>query len=250
VCRLRWVAEKLKARATLWLVLLAACGGGGGGEPGTPPVAPPNPNLQFNLRGAHAVWLSTGDSRNYTLTGTCQGVVTITVDVATPTTFEGITGWVSIETFTSNFTTPSCTSGSFTRQVSLDSSFTPIGFVQASAFSPTQWAVYTTLPAPLPTLVRIGDAALFTTQTIFTDSTKTTVSGRRELSYVIEFDPGPFPAPQTGIVNFITKTFDTNNQLVSTEQARYQFTQDIRGLKPISIDLQTTAVHFIYTARN
>lgn len=65
---------------------MTACGGGA--EPGTPPVAPPNPNLQFNLR-AHAVWLSTGDNRNYTLTGTCQGVVNITVDVAAPTTFEG-----------------------------------------------------------------------------------------------------------------------------------------------------------------
>jgi len=217
----------------------------GGGEDDPAPAPPPN-NTVYPLQAAYKRRIIVGETTGYRLSGSCSGFVAVEVELAKPAQFEGIDGFVSAETDTVDFTSPDCTSGQVLKFFYFDSNYIPLGFVETVPTS--RFSEFTTLPSSLPTGVKVGDGALYATQSTFTDGSKSTVTGRRELSYVIENNGSPLNGTFYAIANLITRTFDTSNQLLSTEQARYLIGID-GTLKAISIDVTTSdGTHFVYTA--
>ena len=219
-------------------LLVAGCGGGSEGGP--PPPPPPNPN-SFPLRAAYNLRLISGDNLNFRLSGTCSGIVNVFVEPAEPARFGSIDGFATAQTDSVNFTSPNCTSGQVFKSSYFDLNLLPVGFIQNSITS--IYAESSAPPSPLPTLVKVGDTGLYATQTTYTDGSKSTLTGRRELSYVIEADT----TVSFAIANLITRTFNTSNELVSTEQARYRISFE-GMLTAVSIDLTAGATHWVYTA--
>ena len=85
---------------------------------------------------------------------------------------------------------------------------------------------------------------MYATVTVYSDSTKTTTTGQRQLSYVVESD-----SASTAFVTLITKSFNTANQLLFTQQSKYRIAAD-GTLNIVTIDVQystTSTTHLIYT---
>lgn len=87
-------------------------------------------------------------------------------------------------------------------------------------------------PAVLPTTAKVGDVAIVGTINEFSNSSKTTSTGRQEISYVIEADTAT-----TAIANVISKSYNSTDTLTSTEQDRYRVAAD-GTLTLISMDIQ------------
>ncbi len=113
-----------------------------------------------------------------------------------------------------------------------------------TAIAGVEYSKNTTASSALPATVNAGDTAVFAAVTVYANSTKATVAGQRNLSYVIEAD-----TPTTAIANLITKGFNNANQLLFTQQARYRIAAG-GTLTSISIDVQFSTVstnHVVYT---
>lgn len=222
------------------VVLFAGCGGGGGDSGGTVSTAVASAS-SFPLEAGYSARLNAGSNDNFTISGTCAGTAQITNGVTTASTFEGVAGFSAVQTSTVNFTncTPSQSTASGTSYY--DANYTPIG----TSVVALEYAKFAVAPTMLPASVKVGDAADYATLTTYTDSTKTTTTGRRVLSYVIEADTAT-----TVIVNFTTKTYDTTNlQPLLTQQTRYRVAAN--GTETLlSIDVQygvTSTAHLVYT---
>jgi hypothetical protein len=87
-------------------------------------------------------------------------------------------------------------------------------------------------PLAIPTSVTVGGTAVLGTETLYTDSTKSTPNGRTDLSYVVEADTST-----TAIINVIFKGYNTGGTLTSTEQDRYRITAT-GTLTPTTVDIQ------------
>jgi len=110
-----------------------------------------------------------------------------------------------------------------------------------------EYGKFLTVPSPLPATVKIGDTAVYGTETIYTDSTKATLKGQRLLSYVIEADAS---SNQTAVANLITRDFNTANQLLFTQQSKFRLAAD-GALTAISQDIQystTSTARLVLTA--
>jgi hypothetical protein len=94
------------------------------------------------------------------------------------------------------------------------------------------------MPAVIPVSVVVGDSGIIGTITTYTDSTKTTRTGREDVSYVV----GP-DATNTAMVNWIFKIYNPAGVLSSTEQDRYSVTVDgvITVVSKIIEDVSTLA---------
>jgi hypothetical protein len=170
----------------------------------------------------------------------CAGNAAITTAASVPATFEGVNGYSSTQTATINLTNCSPASNAVSSTVYLDANFSPLG----SSTPGVDYTKYASAPPSLPASAKVGDTAVFSTLTVYADSTKATVTGQRVLSYVIESD-----AATTAIANLITKNCNASGQLRSTQQARYRIAAD-GSLTVISIDVQfstTSTNHLVYT---
>jgi hypothetical protein len=107
---------------------------------------------------------------------------------------------------------------------------TPIGIVTPGS----EYEKFQALPTALPATAKVGDTASYGTLLSYTDSTKTTSTGSRVISYVVESDTST-----TAIVNLISKSYDTSNRLLFTQQSRYRIGAS-GPLTPISIEIQST----------
>lgn len=107
-----------------------------------------------------------------------------------------------------------------------DSNLIPVGRSSAS-----EYAVFTAAPV-LPTSAKVGDAIIVGSILTYTNSSKTTSTGREDVSAVIEADTAT-----TAILNFVVKTYDGSSVLTSTEQDRYRLAAD-GTLTFISFDVQ------------
>lgn len=220
------------------IVLLAGCGGGGGdGGAATTVVSA----TAFPLQTGYRARVAAGASDNFTISGTCAGTAQITNGAATASVFEGVSGFAAAQTATVNFTncTPSSSTASGTNYY--DANYTPIG----TSVLALEYAKFLTAPTVLSASARVGDTAVYATLTTYTDSTKSTTTGQRVLSYAIEADTA-----NTVIVDFTTKTYDTTPQLLLTQQTRYRVAVD-GTLTLLSIDIQYSGTsgtaHLLYT---
>jgi hypothetical protein len=226
--------------------LLAGCGGGGGGDTSStassavPPVASTS---SFPLATGYQTLISGGENNNFNVSGSCAGTATITTSAATTAaTFEGVTGFSAGQTSSISFSNclPATSTTSGTSYY--NGGYLPIGFAIAGG----EYDVATAAPTAIPASVVVSDSGTIVTLTSYTDSSKATVTGKRVISYQIEADTST-----TAIANIITRSYNTSDQLLSTQQSRYRMAAS-GTLALVSIDVQfstNSTVHLVYTVK-
>lgn len=222
------------AAAIVASAFLYGCGGGGDAGSTVTPVT------SFPLQTGYKARVSSGATDSFSISGTCAGSATFTTSPATAATFEGVVGYSATTTSTVNFTNCTPATAAVTSTGYYDSNYTPLG----SSTPGVEYAKFLTAPPALPASVKVGDTAVFATLTVYSDSTKATVTGQRLLSYVIEADTAT-----TAVANLITKAYNTSSQLLFTQQLRYRIAAD-GTLTVISIDVQystTSTNHLVFT---
>ena len=224
---------------TLMLVALSGCGGGGGGSSG-----PVTSTQSFPLQSANKSTEANGWSKSFTVSGTCSGTGNYAKAPAnTPATFEGIAGFSAAVTITMSFT--NCTPASIAQSETAyyDSNYVPLGYNTGTSSADANYGVFLTPPS-IPVSVTVGGTGIIGTETLYTDSTKTTPYGTSNISYVVEADTST-----TAIVNLINNTYNTSNTLLATEQDRYRIAST-GALIPVSADIQYangSTTHLILT---
>jgi hypothetical protein len=88
------------------------------------------------------------------------------------------------------------------------------------SFETGAYAVATSSPS-LPAAVKVGDTGPLATMTVYTDSSKTQVSGSTNATYEIQTDTAP-----AAIFNFIVKHMDVAGATVETDQWRLRVQTD------------------------
>jgi len=207
---------------TLFLVGLTACGGGGGASD---PVTSSN---SFDIRAGSARLVANGATTTLAVSGACSGTYSqIISPVTTRTTFNGSAALSGDFAFTANYSncTPATSSGTTT--VYYDTNFVQIGYDSGSG----GYGIWSAIE-PLPTAAKVGDVGFVGIINKYRNSTKSTYTGKQEISYVIEPD-----TDTTAVANLIYTTYNTSNALTSTEQVRYRVAAD-GSLSLISKDIQ------------
>lgn len=218
------------AVAALTIALLTACGGGGGSSG---PVASTN---TFAIQSGYTSLVSTGYSKTFSVTGTCTGSFTITAGAAsTSTTFEAAPALSGAEVGSFSWTGCTPASGSTTINRYFDTNYVPKGFAVIGG----DYAVYTSGPT-IPSTAKVGDVVIVGTISKYTNNTKTTSTGRQDITLVMEADTAT-----TAIANIISKTYNSVGTLTATEQDRYRVAAN-GSLTPISLDLAYSNGTHIY----
>ena len=228
---------------------LTGCGGGGGGSAPTQTAsASVSSTLSFPLLAATETAAASGHRATLTANGTtatevtdglCSGTLNLTAGPATTaTTFEGTPAFSFTQVLQINLTNcvPASIAETFTGYVS--STYSPLGF-QTVGGDYGVWAA----PANVPTLVKVGDVGIVGTINTYTDNSKTTGTGRQEVSFVVEPDTAT-----TAIINVITKGYNASSQLLFTEQDRSRITEP-GSFSLVSIDIQyatTSTTHLVF----
>ena len=230
---------KLIVASSISVAILTACGGGGGDAPAATAA---QATTSFPLQSGYKARIAGGSSENFNITGDCSGTAAIATAKPISASFEGTSGLSTTTTATINFTNCTPASNAVTSTAFFDTNYNPLG----SSIAGVEYGKFLTVPDALPTSVKVGDTAVFGTETIYTDSTKQVSTGQRIRSYVIEADTA-----STAIANLITKGFNASNQLLFTQQSRYRMAAD-GTLTISSLDVQystTSANHFVYTSK-
>lgn len=246
---------KLAGASILSAALLTGCGGGGGGSSDN--QGPVNgggvpSTLTFHPLAGYQSRLNAGASDSFSVKyqfqsgATCVGSASIITQPAEAATFEGVNSYAVEQNSTLDCGTSSSQATGHTYydvrnygQIGLESSSSPV--------ISTEYDVYVdlpNLPPTLPTDGKVNDTGDLATFNIYTKSDKATLIGKRVISYAIEAD-----TTQTAVLNVINKAYDTNNQLLSTQQSRYVMSSDNK-LTYLSIDVQystTSTDHIVYT---
>ncbi|TXT26839.1 MAG: hypothetical protein FD134_366 [Gallionellaceae bacterium] len=214
--------------------LVTGCGSGGGGGAAAP-AGPVASTLTFPLQSAYKTYTANGETRNFTVSGSCSGSGSLTsAPATTPATFEGVPALSAATTITMSLSAPCAPSGAATSTDYYDSNYTPLGSVGVD------YGVYSALNIPLS--VTVGGTAIVGTENLYSNSTKTVGAGRQDISYVIEADTST-----TAIVNLISKYYDAAGILTATEQGRYRITS-VGALVRVSGDIQyASGQHLIMT---
>ena len=210
---------------SILFLLVSACGGGGGGGGSGGPVASTN---TFDVKSGWVRLVASGFTKNLTVSGTCSGTYAITNSPASAgATFEGAS--VLSNTNVDTMTLTNCTPASdvSTETDYYDSNYMPVGYSVLGG----DYAVWTTT-ATLPTAARVGDASIVGTANIYSNSTKSTRTGKQDATLVIEADTAT-----TAIANIILKYYTTSDVLSQTIQRRFRVAAD-GSLTLISIDVQ------------
>ena len=218
------------------IVLLSACGSGGGdGDPAL--VAPPQ---SFPLRGAFSALFANGETKTFTVSGTCNGTATF-AQAATVggANFNNVAGQLSAaRTVAMNLSNCLLPSNNVTSTVYYDTNYAPLGYDS----SPNPGYGVFLAPAAMPEFGKVGDAGNLGTLTNYTSSAKTAVVGQTKSSYLVEADTA-----SSAIVTVIVRDFNTSDVLQATEQDRYRI--GLTGAATlISIDIQTASglIHLIF----
>ena len=213
-------------------LVLSACGGGG--SSGTTPVT------SFSLQAGYKARVQAGAADNFAVSGTCSGTATITTSGTSASTFEGVAGFSSSQTETLNLTNCVPATIAVTGTSYFDANYTPLG----GSILGVEYTKFQVVPPALPTSVKVGDTAVYATLIIYTDSTKTTTTGQRQLSYVVAAD-----SSTTALITLITRSYNNANQLLFTQQSTYRIAGD-GTLTIVTIDVQystTSTTHLVYT---
>lgn len=200
----------------------------------------PATTTYFPLQSAYKTRIANGSLDNFTISGTCSGSSTISASKPQATVFESVSGFSTDQQITVNFSNCTPATNTTNGTAFFDTNYTPLG----SSVPGVEYTKYSVTPTVLPASVKVGDAAVYETLYTYTDISKSVSTGTRSLSYVIESD-----SATTAIANFITKSYNTSNQLLFTQQSRYSI-DTIGTLTIRSIDVQystTSTNHLIYT---
>ena len=214
---------------------LTACGGGGDSTP-----APGASVTAFALQAGFKARVQSGATDNFSISGTCGGTSTLTTSAASASSFEGVGGFGITQTQTLSFTGCTPASTAVTGSAYFDSAYSPLG----TSIPGVEYTKFVSAPAPLPATVRVGDTAVFATVTVYTDSGKATMTGQRQLSYVVAAD-----SSTTALVTFITRSSNNAGQLLFVAQSTYRMAGD-GTLTIVSIDVQystTSTTHLLLT---
>lgn len=213
----------LKSLLLTLTLTISACGGGGGST-ASAPVASTN---TFNIRSGYTKLSINGFTKTLTISGMCTGTLTITdAPATTSTTFENQIAFSGSSVISTTLNGCTLASSIRTETRYFDSNYVPLGYSVVGNYG--VWAS----PAVLPTTAKVGDVAIVGTINEFSNSSKTTSTGRQEISYVIEADTAT-----TAIANVISKSYNSTDTLTSTEQDRYRVAAD-GTLTLISMDIQ------------
>lgn len=239
---------KFAAAGAISAFVLTGCGGGGGGDSGagggsvTPPVTS---TATFPVDAGYKALIRSGTNDTFDLSGDCMGAATIQTapaTAATATTFEGVSAFASAQTSTASSSNCSVRSP-VTGTTYFNAGLVTIGV----AVDGGEYSKFAGTPAAsLPISAKVFDTGNLSTLTTYTDSTKSTVNGRRELSYKIEADTAT-----TAILNLTTLGYNLGNQLLSTQQSRYRIAAD-GTLRLYEIDVlfsTTSTLHLVYKVK-
>lgn len=220
-------------------ILISGCGGGGGGG-SAPPAGPVASTLSFPVRAGLNALTASGRTDTLRANGTpatevadglCSGTLSQNTGPANgAATFEGAPALAAVSVTTISFSNCTPASSTSTTTEYSDSNYLPLGFQELGG----EYGVYL-VPPVIPTSARVGDVGIVGTITLYTDSTKTTSVGNRNISFVVEPDTA-----STAIVNVIAQEYDAFSTLLFTEQDRYRMTST-GALTLISADVQYNA---------
>ena len=220
--------------------LLSACGGGGGASTTPPDV--PVVTVTFPLQAAYRARASAGYSEDFAVSGACSGTATLAAAKATALRVEDVDGFVSVQTSRVDLTDCAPANNVVTGNAHFDAKFTPIG----STLGTQEYARFASAPVELPVSVKVGDAGTLATLNTFTSSSKLVPTGRRTLSYGVEFDTAT-----SAILVLTNRAFNTGDQLLSTQQARYRI-DTVGALTLLSIEVQystSSTQRLLYTVK-
>jgi hypothetical protein len=205
---------------------MSACGGGGSAD------APVTASTGvFNLQSPWRARVVAGSNDRFNVSGTCRGTAVMTATPARAATFEGVAGFSAVNTVSTTFADCTPSTSSSTSTDFYDANLSPLG-----SSSPDEYVKFQTPPPALPTVLKVGDSAVYAGYTVYGDSSKARVVGSRVLSYAVEADTAT-----SVIVNLSSRDFDPSSRLLYTEQQRYRL--DSTGLLTIlSIDAQESTV--------
>lgn len=211
---------------------LAACGGGGDDD--NDPIAS---TVTFPARAAFAAYLSTAHSDTFTVSGTCTGTATATSSAAAPATFEGVAGQSVSSTVAINVSNCVPATSTSTAVGYYDANMTPFGF-NAGADG---YGVGTGVQPGIPVTVKVGDNATVSTVTLYSNSTKQTVTGTRVNSFTVNAD-----TTSTALIALIQRDTTPGGQVSATVQSTYRLTTSgVASL--ISINTQVGNTNLVIT---
>jgi hypothetical protein len=174
----------------------------------------------FPFQNAARLLWANGIEKSMTLSGTCSGTGWwIETPATTAATFEGVAGYSATRTryvvFANSslaFCLPSLRTSVETRYY--DQNYMLLGYNRIGGY-------YYVIPVPLniPATVTVGGSDTIGSVYAYTNSTKTFMVQRIDMSYVIEADTS-----NSAIVNVKLKTYDLSNTLIYSEQDRYRIT--------------------------
>lgn len=219
--------------------LLTSCGGGGGGDSNDTPAAAAQIVRTYPLRAAYQARVAAGAIDNFSISGTCSGTATTTASSATPSVFEGVAGFSVAQTATARFVGCSLRNRSVSGTAHYDSAYSPVG----SSFPGVAYQVFSTLPSAVPVSAKVGDAAEYSVQTKYTDSTKTVSTGKVTASYVIEADA----TADTALALLVTREYDVADRMVFIQQARYRITSAGTATLLSIEQSDSTSFHLVWT---
>jgi hypothetical protein len=107
-----------------------------------------------------------------------------------------------------------------------------------------EYSQVTSAAVPVPLLVAVGDELEYARLTVYADSNKASVKGRRVQSYKVAAE-----GPRSAFVTFTAKAYDASDGLLYTESVRYRVTAE-RQMAMVGIEAQYgtgAAGHFVYT---
>ena len=236
----------LRRLATLGTVLLAsaltACGGGGSSSGGgSTPTTPTTPD-GFPLQAAWKARTLAGSTEEFVVSGSCNGTVVLTAGVPAAADFEGVAGFQSSQSSQATLSDCTPTTLSTSGSTYVDANYGLVG----ATITGQEYAKFVGTPVAIPATVKVGDSATLVTLNTYTSSTKLAATGSRTWGYAIETDTA-----SSVIVNFTTKTYNTVNQLLATQQARYRLSS-AGALTALGIDIQysnTSQNHLVYSPK-
>jgi hypothetical protein len=208
--------KQLKLVASLAITAtLVACGGGGDSGPAAPVVS----TESYQFRNVYVNYITTSQTKQYTISGTSSGVAVTGTGVVTfgnvsPANFEGRAVLSRSVTATGSLVVNGQSVPLNTTSTAyFDSNYNPVGGVS------TEYEVINSTPPSIPQTVKIGDTGILYTFNRYPTSTKAFSLGTNTVSYVIEPDTAT-----TALVTIIGTEKDTSGKLTSSSSAVFRAT--------------------------
>jgi len=191
--------------------VLSACGGGGSVSPAPVTVT------AFALQTGYKARIAAGSTTDYVVSGTCSGTAHSTDSAPVAASFESKAALAANTSFSLAATNCPLASNTVVGQVFYDSNYTPLG----TSVPGVAYGKFLTAPTPLLASVKVGESNEFGVQTMYSDSTKAVLTGKRVYSYVVEADTS-----STALVTFIVLGYNASQQLLVTELSKYRIAAD------------------------